>query len=281
VQAALAAGNHAKFWEMRDTLHAKYAEWTKLSASAFETWAAEQAVGLGLDRAQFAKDLTSPETAARAKSMYTDATTLGISAIPTVFVNGSLQPRAGLSYEGLDSTIGLLSLARRQFATCPPFDIDASRQYIATLHTVKGDIVMQLFADKAPLAVNSFVFLARQGWFDNVTFYRVVPGFIAQAGDPSATGTGGPGYYFNSEVRADLMFSKPGVVAMANSGPDTNGSQFFITYTPQPKLDGSYTIFGQVVQGMDVVESLTPRDTQTTPALPPGDKILSVEIQEK
>jgi cyclophilin family peptidyl-prolyl cis-trans isomerase len=129
--------------------------------------------------------------------------------------------------------------------------------------------------------VNSFVFLARQGWFDGVTFHRVIPGFVAQAGDPSGTGTGGPGYYFANEIRTDLGFDKPGMVGMANAGPDTNGSQFFIVYAPQPKLDGSYTVFAQVIQGMDVVESLTPRDPQTSLGLPPGDKILGVTIEEK
>ena len=117
--------------------------------------------------------------------------------------------------------------------------------------------MIQLYADQAPLAVNSFVFLAKQGWFDGVTFHRVIPGFVAQTGDPSGTGKGGPGYFFKNEV-SDLRYDKPGVVGMANSGPDTNGSQFFITYAPQPSLDGSYTIFGQVIQGMDVVENLTP-----------------------
>ncbi len=212
--------------------------------------------------------------------MYTSASTLGIAALPTVFINGSLQPRPALSYEGLDSTIGLLSLAPREYQTCPPFHIDPAKQYTATLHTEKGDIVMQLYADKAPLAVNSFVYLAQQGWYDGVTFYRVIPGFIVQTGDPSGTGKGGPGYFFKNEVSAELNFDKPGVVGMANSGPDTNGSQFFITYAPQPKLDGSYTIFAQVIQGMDVVESLTPRDPQLTSGLPPGDKILSITVQE-
>ena len=139
---------------------------------------------------------------------------------------------------------------------------------------------MQLFPDKAPLAVNSFVFLARQGWFDGVTFHRVIPGFIAQAGDPSGTGRGNPGYFFNNEI-SDLKFDKPGMLAMANSGPDTNGSQFFITFAPAANLDGSYTIFGQVISGLDVAEKLTPRDTSQGGNLSPGDKIISVIIEEK
>ncbi len=281
VQAAIAAGYQNKFWEMRDLLHGQYNSWATLSVETFKKWVVEQAGTLDMDGDQFAKDLTSAETVSKAQAMYSDATKIGISAIPTVFINGTLQQRPALSYEGLSSTIGLVSLATRQFKTCPPFNIDPSKQYTATLHMDKGDIVVQLFADKAPLAVNSFVFLARQGWFGGVTFHRVIPGFVAQAGDPSGTGAGGPGYYFNNEITAGIGFDKPGVVAMANAGPDTNGSQFFITYAPQPKLDGSYTIFGQVTKGMDVVEALTPRDPQLTPGLPPGDKILSVTIEEK
>lgn len=280
VQAALAAGDQGKFWEMRDRLETNYATWVKLSVSEFQVWAVSQATELGLDGARFKSSMESADTAARAKSTYDKASQLNLS-IPIAFVNGSLQPRAALSYQGLDSTVGLLSLAAKEFQACPPFSIDPAKQYTATLHTEKGDIIMQLYADKAPLAVNSFVFLARQGWFNGVTFHRVIPGFVAQAGDPSGTGAGGPGYYFKNEISAGLNFDKPGVVGMANSGPDTNGSQFFITYTPQTKLDGSYTIFAQVIKGMDVVESLTARNPDTTAGLPPGDKILTVIIQEK
>lgn len=280
VQAALAAGDAGKFWEMRDVLAEKYADWSRLSVAQFKTWATQQATALGLDGVSFQAAMDSPQMATRAKSLYDEAAQLNLS-IPIAFINGRLQSRTGLSYDGLDATIGLIALGSRQFTTCPPFSIDPSKQYTATLHTEKGNIVMQLFADKTPLAVNSFVFLARQGWFDGVTFHRVIPGFVAQAGDPSGTGTGGPGYYFANEIRTDLNFDKPGMVGMANAGPDTNGSQFFITYAPQTKLDGSYTVFAQVIQGMDVVESLTPRDPQTTAGLPPGDKILSVTIEEK
>ena len=159
--------------------------------------------------------------------------------------------------------------------------IDASKQYIATLHTEKGDILLQLYPEKAPLAVNSFVFLTRQGWFDDITFHRVLPGFMAQTGDPSGTGQGNPGYFFKNEYDPTLEFDKAGVVGMANSGPDTNGSQFFITYGPAPHLNGGYTIFGKVLSGMDVLEELTPRNPQPGVSLPPGDKLISLTIEEK
>lgn len=279
--AALAAANQGKFWQMRDLLDSQYSSWANLPTADFDTWVSAQAEGLGLDALKFKQDLASATTKTQGQSLYDSAVALGISSIPTVFINGNLQSRAALSYSGLESSISLISLGPRQFKTCPAFSIDPSRHYTATLHTEKGDIVIQLFADKAPLAVNSFVFLARHGWFDGVTFHRVIPGFVAQAGDPSGTGNGGPGYYFNNEINPTLLFDKPGVVGMANAGPDTNGSQFFITFAAQPQLDGSYTVFGQVIQGMQVVASLSPRDPQQTPDLPPGDKILSVTIQEQ
>jgi cyclophilin family peptidyl-prolyl cis-trans isomerase len=177
--------------------------------------------------------------------------------------------------------ISLISLGKRQFAQCPSMSIDPRKQYIATLETEKGKIVLQLFPDKAPLAVNSFVFLARSGWYDGITFHRVLPGFMAQTGDPSGTGQGNPGYLFKNETDPAMKFDRAGLVGMANSGPDTNGSQFFITYAPAPNLDGSYTIFGQVLSGMDVLQKLTPRDPQPGVHLPPGDKLIKVTVEEK
>ena len=279
-RATLAAGRQGKFWQMRDLLHAKYEQWTQLAPDKFGTWLVGQASELGLDEQQFDTDLSSKVIADQATEIYDSATRSGISGIPTVFINGRLQERAALSHEGLQSTIALLALGSKQFKSCPPFEVDSSRQYAAVLHTSKGDVVIQLYAAEAPLAVNSFVYLARQHWFDGVTFHRVIPGFVAQAGDPSGTGRGGPGYIFDNEIQPDLLFDKPGVVGMANSGPDTNGSQFFITYSPQPQLDGGYTVFGQVAAGIDVVRNLTPRDPQSGGDLPAGDRILSITIEE-
>ena len=212
--------------------------------------------------------------------MYEAAKKLNIPAVPLILINGALQPSYILDYQSLSDIVGLIALGQKQFAQCPPFSVDPKKQYIATLHMEKGNIVIQLFADKAPLAVNSFVFLARQGWFNGVTFHRVIPGFVAQAGDPSGTGQGNAGYFFNNET-SDLKFDKPGMVGMANSGPNTNGSQFFITYAPAAHLNGTYTVFGQVLSGLDVAEKLTPRDPSQGATLAPGDKILNVDIEEK
>lgn len=220
------------------------------------------------------------KTTARMMAMYDEAKRLSIPAVPLVLINGTLQQSYVLDYQNMNDAVGLIALGQRQFTKCPPFNLDPAKEYIATLKTEKGNIVIQLLADKAPLAVNSFLFLARQGWFDGVTFHRVIPGFVAQAGDPSGTGKGNPGYFYKNEI-TDLKFDKPGVVGMANSGADTNGSQFFITFAPAPHLDGNYTIFGQVISGLDVAENLTPRDPGQGGILPAGDKIINVSIQEK
>ncbi len=163
----------------------------------------------------------------------------------------------------------------------PEMSIDLDKDYQAVLLTEKGVITIDLFEKETPKTVNNFVFLARQGFYNGTTFHRVIPGFVAQAGDPTGTGTGGPGYQFENEIVPSLHHDKAGVVSMANAGPDTNGSQFFITYGPLPYLDGDYTIFGQVIDGMDVVQALTPRDPDQDPNAPPGDKILTVEIIEQ
>ena len=157
--------------------------------------------------------------------------------------------------------------------------VDAATKYLATVTMENGgEFVMELYPDKAPITVNSFVFLSCKGFFDGVTFHRVLDGFMAQGGDPDGTGGGGPGYQFVNED-SDLTFDKDGVVAMANAGRDTNGSQFFITYGAQEFLNGGYTIFGQVIEGMDVVNALTRRDPEQSPTFE-GDKIQSIVISE-
>jgi len=280
VLAALAADEQGKFWEMYDLLFGKYDQWAKLKPEAFNTWVVKESVAAGMDGEKLQAAINADKAAVRMRSMYEAAKKLNIPAVPLILINGALQPSYILDYQSLSDIVGLIALGQKQFAQCPPFSVDPKKQYIATLHMEKGNIVIQLFADKAPLAVNSFVFLARQGWFNGVTFHRVIPGFVAQAGDPSGTGQGNAGYFFNNET-SDLKFDKPGMVGMANSGPNTNGSQFFITYAPAAHLNGTYTVFGQVLSGLDVAEKLTPRDPSQGATLAPGDKILSVDIEEK
>jgi cyclophilin family peptidyl-prolyl cis-trans isomerase len=164
----------------------------------------------------------------------------------------------------------------------PPLKIDTAKQYFANVKLAKGgEFVIQLYPDKAPKTVNSFIFLSCKGYFNGVTFHRVLEGFMAQGGDPTGTGTGGPGYYYEYEG-SDLTFDKAGVVAMANTGPasPTNGSQFFITFDATPQLNNGYTIFGQVIEGMDVVDGITRRDPETNPDFE-GDAIETITITEQ
>jgi cyclophilin family peptidyl-prolyl cis-trans isomerase/protein-disulfide isomerase len=278
--AAMAADKQGKFWVMYNLLFTKHDEWANLDPSEFYAWVANEASAAGIDAGQLTEAIHAPETTTRMVSTMEAVNKLSLPAVPLILINGSLQPSYLLDSQSLGDAVGLIELGQKQFSECPPYTVDAAKNYIATIHTEKGDIVMQLYPGKAPLAVNSFIFLAKQGWFDNVSFHRVIPGFVAQSGDPSGTGRGNPGYFFKTEL-SDLHFDSPGMVAMANSGPDTNGSQFFITFAPAPHLDGGYTIFGKVISGLDVAERLTPRNAAENPFAPTGDKILSVEIEEK
>ena len=159
----------------------------------------------------------------------------------------------------------------------PPMTIDTNKTYTATIETEKGNLVLDLFAKDVPVTVNSLVFLAREGFYDNCTFHRVIPGFMAQGGDPTGTGMGGPGYIFDNEISEHGHVA--GALSMANAGADTNGCQFFITYKARHELDGSYSVFGQLIEGTDVLESLTPRDPTKNPDYE-GDKIITITIEE-
>jgi len=279
-QGAEAAGLQGKFWEMHDLLFERQQEWAGFSEDQFEEWLIEQADKLDLDVDQFQTDLNSSGLVQLAEQAHEYNYSIGMPGTPFLVINGL--PYGGpRDYGNLDAVVKTILLEQYQYDECPPMDIDPEVKYLATLNTEKGEIVIELYADKAPMAVNNFIFLARQGWYDDITFHRVIPGFVAQGGDPSGTGLGSPGYAFENEVSDDLVFDGHGIVAMANSGPDTNGSQFFITYAATPQLNGSYTIFGRVIAGMDVVEQLSPRDPRESMDLPPGDQILSVTIEEQ
>jgi len=161
----------------------------------------------------------------------------------------------------------------------PSGALDTSKAYRARIKTERGEIVVDLFADQAPRTVENFVNLARSGFYDGTTFHRVIAGFMAQGGDPTGTGHGGPGYQFDDEFHPDLRHDREGVMSMANAGPGTNGSQFFITYGPTPHLDDRHSVFGQVVEGIDALRAIRERDPGRDPN--PGDRIESVEIEER
>jgi len=162
--------------------------------------------------------------------------------------------------------------------TPPTGALDLSRTYAARFKTERGEIVCELFVSDAPLTVENFVNLARGGFYDGTTFHRVIPGFMAQGGDPTGTGRGGPGYTFPDELTAKRRHDGPGVLSMANAGPNTNGSQFFLTFDATQHLDGRHTVFGRVTSGMEVLNSIRERDPGRDRA--PGDRIETIEIDE-
>jgi cyclophilin family peptidyl-prolyl cis-trans isomerase len=169
-------------------------------------------------------------------------------------------------------------VADRTYDRPPEMTLDPGKDYHANLVTEKGTLRIRLFAEEAPETVNNFVFLAREGYYDGTTFHRVIEGFMAQGGDPTGTGTGGPGYSIRDEFHPDLRHDKPGVLSMANRGPNTGGSQFFITHVATPWLDDRHAVFGVVVEGMEVVNAIRERDPQSDRE--PGDAIERVEIEE-
>jgi len=160
-------------------------------------------------------------------------------------------------------------MSQKEWASAPEMVVDSAKKYTATISTDKGDMVLELFADKTPKTVNNFVFLAREGFYDGTVFHRVIADFMAQGGDPTGTGRGGPGYRFADEFHPELTHDKPGILSMANAGPGTNGSQFFITHVPTPHLNNKHSVFGQVTEGIDVLM-----------AVKGGTKISSVTITE-
>ena len=166
----------------------------------------------------------------------------------------------------------------KQWNTPPSMAIDPQKKYKAHMETDKGSLVIELFAEKAPKMVNNFVFLAREGFYEGVIFHRVIADFMAQGGDPTSKGSGGPGYKFEDEFHPSLRHDKQGVLSMANAGPNTNGSQFFITHRPTPHLDGKHSVFGQVVEGLEVLMAIPPRDPSR--ANDPAVKIVKITVEE-
>ena len=282
-EASEVAGAQGAFWEYHDALYENQGEWSSLDEATARQWFIDLAGDLGLDSDQFTADLDNDVFAPYVSSLEQEAVQLGLPGTPAALVNGEIVAGQGLPIDFavwdnfISNTLAVEQMAGTQYDAPPPMSLEEGRTYMARVTMESGDqFVIELDANAAPQAVNSFVFLANEGWYDGVTFHRVLPGFMAQTGDPTGTGMGGPGYEFVNEVGANLSHDSEGVVAMANHGPDTNGSQFFITLAPATHLDGGYSIFGRVVEGMDVVKGITPRDPSVDPQAPPGDLIKSI-----
>jgi cyclophilin family peptidyl-prolyl cis-trans isomerase/protein-disulfide isomerase len=287
LQAAEAAAAQGRFWEMHDQLYTHLAEWSALPPEQFRPLLSQYAATVGLDVARFDAELDSGLYAPVVAQAQQDAADLEILGAPFLLYTGvPFNGRDDLF--GLDEAVRLWLLEQRFFDEPPEITIDPAQTYRATIVTEQGDIVIDLFPRDAPVTVNNFIFLARSGWYDGVTFHYVVPGYLAQTGDPSNTGRGGPGYTIPDEHNNGLIFDREGLVAMAHPAGifDSAGSEFFITLgplRPSYEWDGQYTIFGIVTAGMDVVHRLTPRNANDPirfPDPPPGDRVITITIEE-
>ena len=285
-EASESAGAQGGFWEFNEAVYTSQEDFAALEPDEAIDFFADLADEIGLDGAQVKADLESGKYRAYVENHLAEAGNLGLPGTPSLIVNGNLLDSGAPPLEAWEGYLAQLRdmavLADLQYDSEPEFTIDDEAVYLATVSMENGDqFVMELYPKSAPITVNSFVFLANEGWFNGVTFHRVLPGFVAQTGDPTGTGLGGPGYELPNEIDSSLSHSETGMVAMANSGPDTNGSQWYITLDNVAQLDGSYTIFGRVVKGMDVVQAITPRDPSVNPNAPAGDVIESIVISEK
>ena len=202
-------------------------------------------------------------------------------AIAAFVLSQSDEPEAAVEMTSDRPLAAVDPAIRNNYYSEPPaMSIDTDKEYEAVIRMADGrEMRLNLFDDEAPITVNNFVFLANQGFYDGTTFHRVLADFMAQGGDPTGTGSGGPGYTFEDELDTGFSFDRRGLLAMANAGPGTNGSQFFITFVETPHLDGLHTIFGELTEGDDVLSSLTLRDPDT--AIEPGDVIDEIAIVER
>ncbi len=282
-EAAEAAGAQGKFWEMHDILYERQGDWSSTPEADMIDILIGYAEEVGVEEPDTFKDeLENDVYADKILAAYDEALAVGLTGTPSFVMNQVLFPSSqfGLSYQGLDAFAQLMKLRESWFSR-PEQVIDPDKTYVATIKTDKGDIEVELYPDTAPVNVNSFAFLAQEGWYQDTTFHRVLEGFVAQGGDPTGSGIGFPGYRCGDEVTPERTFDEGGIVSLANSGSNSNGSQFFITYDAVPQLNEGFTIIGRVIGGMDVAESLTPRDPQTTPNAPPGDRIIDIVVEEK
>ena len=286
-EAAEAAGAQSAFWVYHDALYEQQDQWANLDAEAARDYFVTLGNELGLDGAAIGEALDEGTFAEYVTAVESEATTLGLGGTPSVIVDGQFVSQVPYDYAIWDEYVqqrvrisdAEALLEEIQYDAPPPMTIDENDTYFATIVLESGaEVVIELLPMSAPQTVNNFVFLAEEGWYDGVTFHRVIPGFMAQTGDPTGLGIGDPGYTIPDEFDPELSHNDAGVVSMANSGPNTGGSQFFITYGPATHLDGRHAIFGRVVEGIEAVESITPRDPQD-PTAPDGDRIVTITIQ--
>ena len=277
-QAAESAGAQGLFWEMHDLLFARQDEWLDLTPEAFQGWILQAASEIGADAIALREDLEGGRFEGRVDLSFQQAVASGIPGIPFLFVNGE-DFRLPPTRTNLAAAVELEILRLHQYPSLPTMVLSPEAEYRGRFETSDGALLVQLYPRSAPIAVNSFVYLAREGWFDRTYFHQVVPGILVEGGDPSGTGLGGPGYFFATELDPLLDFSRPGMVAMSAESPGTNGSRFFITLAPQPALNGSRTIVGRVLEGLQILEGLPARDPLLDLLTEPDLIIHSVTIE--
>jgi cyclophilin family peptidyl-prolyl cis-trans isomerase/protein-disulfide isomerase len=281
-EAAATLGGEDGFWAMHDQLFEHQSEWIGLKGDALNQKFSDYATAIGLDGAALVSSLNDEVYKNMMDYAPTAAQALKVTAAPAYFVDDLPVTDAPIDLPTLKLILNVVRM-QRTYSKAPPMQIDPTKDYVAWITTEHGDIAVDLYADLAPETVNNFAYLACTGFYDNITWHRVLPGFVAQTGDPSGSGFGGPGYTIHDEFKnSDLIFDKAGWLSMAHtSAPDSASSQFFITTGPTENLNGSFTIFGKVVGGQSVVLKITPRDpSQSSTELPPGDKLITIIVRE-
>jgi peptidyl-prolyl cis-trans isomerase B (cyclophilin B) len=279
-QAALAAEQQDAFWRMHDALYREFESWFPMDPPAFDNWLLDLASELDLDQGSFQTALEEGQFKDEIQSIYQETVAAGISVSPFVFLNGEWF-RTPLNIVNLEMAVRLDLLAEKQFQNYPPITIDLEREYYARIKLSIGELLIQLYPLSAPMAVNSFIFLAQEGWYDGVAIYKVIPERYVETGDPTETGLGDPGYHFADEIDPSRRFDEAGVLTTASSGPNTNGSRFLITLGAIPEWNGARTIFGKVVQGLDLLKQLEARDPFEDFLQPVPATIQSIEIEAR
>jgi cyclophilin family peptidyl-prolyl cis-trans isomerase len=279
-EATEAAGSQGFFWEMHDLIFERQQEWANLSSSDFIEWLRSASSEMELDTDQFMEDIESGRYIGLLEGYFQAGMSYGLIGTPTIFVNGNyfqLEPTLTL----LEASIRLELLEPKRQNNYPAFSLSDDGIYLAYLELDIGQVVIQLYAESAPLAVNSFIYLAQSGWYDDNPIFNVAAGKYVESGDPSGTGFGDQGYHYDTETVPTLKFDKPGMVAMSNSGPKTNGSRFFISLAPLPELDGTRTIFGRVIEGLELLMELETRNPIEDLLTPPEATIRKIRIEEQ
>jgi cyclophilin family peptidyl-prolyl cis-trans isomerase/protein-disulfide isomerase len=275
---AESAGMQGRFWEMHELLFTQQHEWLAYSSEDFVQWATGAIAELDGNVDDFLAAVDDEDLRNSILLSLRAAVDSGIGTAPSTFI-GSQQLLLPPSLHNLEAAFRLAQLYENQYSSYPDRVIEEGRTYIARIIVEQGEIVLQLFPERSPLGVNSFVFLVEQNWYEGSGMHRVIPGALIESGDPSGTGIGDPGYHFKLETDPALGFEEKGMVALASSGPGVNAGRFFINLAPLPDLNGERTIIGKVISGLELLEVLAQRDPDVDLLIPYEMNILDIQIE--